>query len=123
MLAVVNGTDITKFINKKSYKVNAEKNFETWKDGNYLEHRIYTRPKVKGSFEVVLYGQDQTFTEDFLSLWNGAVDNDVVTISVFVQNHNKMEAIEAYFDITGTSHKDMINGNYCDKLTINIKEK
>lgn len=122
MLAIVNGTDITKHINSKSYKMNSSKNYQSWLDGNYREHRIYTRSKIQGSFTVILYGQDDILTQDFIDNWNGAVDNDVVTITLYVQNTNKMETIEAYFEFDGSFHREMINGEYCDKLSIKIEE-
>lgn len=123
MLVMVNNTDITEYINKKTYKMNAEKSYESWLDGNYREHRIYTRTKIEGSFEVALYGKNNMLTQNFLDLWNGAVNNEIVTMGVFVQNTNKFEMIEAYFEFDGKAHREMINGNYCDILTIKIIER
>ena len=123
MLAMVNNTDITEYINKKTYKMNAEKPYISWEDGNFREHRVYPRSKVEGSFEVALYGKNNMLTQNFLDLWNGAVDNELVTMGVFVQNTNKFEMIEAYFEIDGKTHREMINGNYCDILTIKITER
>lgn len=123
MLVTVNNVDITKYINPKTYKMNAEKEYESWLDGNYREHRIYTRTRIEGSFEVALYGQDNMLTQDFLDLWEGAVENEIVTMLVYVQNTNKMEAIEAYFEFDGKFHREMINGNYCDILTVKITER
>lgn len=123
MLAEINGIDITNYINEKSYKMNAVKSYESWLDGNFHEHRIYTRTKVTGSFEVALYGKNNMLTQNFLDLWESAVSNDIVTMLVFVQNTNKMEAIEAYFEFEGKSHRKMINGNYCDVLTVKITER
>ena len=123
MLVTVNNVDITKYINPKTYKMNAKKEYESWIDGNYREHRIYTRAKIEGSFEVALYGQDNMLTQNFLDLWEGAVNNNIVTMLVFVQNTNKLEAIEAYFEFSGKFHRKMINGNYCDVLTVKITER
>ena len=123
MLAIVNNVDITEYINPKTYSMNAEGTYESWEDGNYREHRIYIRKKIKGSFEVALYGQNNMLTQNFLDLWNGAVTNNIVTMLVYVQNTNQMEPIEAYFEFSGKFHREMINGNYCDKITIKITEK
>lgn len=123
MLVLVNNVDITEYINPKTYKMNAEKTYESWLDGNYREHRIYTRERIKGSFEISLYGQNNMLTQNFLDLWEGGVNRNVVTLLVYVQNTNQMEAIEAYFDFSGKFHREMINGNYCDVLTINILER
>ena len=122
MLISVGNVDITEYINPKTYKMNAEKSYESWLDGNYKEHRIYTRTKVKGSFEVALYGKNNMKTQDFLNLWDSAVSNDVVTLLAYVQNINKNTAVQAYFEFSGKFHREMINGDYCDVLTVKIEE-
>lgn len=123
MLVSINGVDLTPYISPKSYKMNAEDIYESWEDGNYREHRLVTRERIKGSFEIALYGQDGMTTQNFLDTWNGGVDNHVATLLVFVQNKNKNEAIEAYYKFSGTFHREMLNGDYCDKLTVEITER
>lgn len=123
MLVLINGVDLTPYINPKTYNMNAIKKYESWEDGNWIEHRIYQRAKIQGSFDVVLYGGNNMTTSNFLETWNGAVNNEVVIIKVFVQNTNTFELIEAYFDFDGKFHREMINGEYCDKLTIKIMER
>lgn len=123
MLASINGVDLTPYINPKTYKMNAEDVYESWQDGNFVEHRIYTRTRIKGSFEVALYGQNGMTTQGFLNAWNGGVNNHVATMYVFVQNKNQNEPIEAFFTFKGTFHREMINNQYCDKLTIEIVER
>ena len=123
MLVSIGGVDITPYINQKSYKMNAEDKYDSWEDGNLREHRIYTRAKIEGSFEVALYGQNGMTTQNFLDTWNSGVNNHIATMLVFVQNTNKNEAIEAYYKFEGTFHREMINGNYCDKLSVKIVER
>lgn len=122
-LVEIGNVDITPYINKQTYSVNAEETYESWLDGNYREHRIYTISKVKGSFEIALFGQNNMDTAAFLTLWNSVVENHIATVKVFVQNTNTLTEITAYFDFKGTFHREMINGNYCDRLTINITER
>ena len=123
MLVKLGNTDITDFINPKSYKVNVEKEYESWLDGNYNEHRIYTRQKVKGSFTVALYGKDNMTTQAFLDLWNACVNHNVATITVFVQNENVEKEIQCYYSHDGIFHREMVNDAYCDVLTVEIMEK
>lgn len=123
MLVSINGTDITDYINPKTYKMNAEKVYESWQDGNFIEHRIFVRDRIKGSFEVALYGQGGMTTQNFLDTWNGGVQNGVATMLVYVQNTNQNEPIEAFFDFKGKFHREMINHRYCDILTVEIMER
>lgn len=123
MLLIVNGVDLTDYINPSTYSVNALDQYESWMDGNLVEHRIYGRSRVAGTFDVFLYGKDGMDTDTFLSNWRQAVDNHILTATVFVQNLGYAKTINAFYTFEGTFHREMINGNYCDKLTVTIQER
>jgi hypothetical protein len=123
MLVFVGGTDITEFVNEKTYALNEEKTFESWKDGNFREHRIYTSKKVKGTFEVALYGASNMDLQAFLDLWNSEVNNEIITLGVHVNNTNEFRVINAYYAIVGNSHREIANGGFLDVLTIEISER
>lgn len=121
---VVNNTDLTAHIVSGSYDVNSEDQYESWKDGNYREHRIIATSKVSGSFDIACSNRTGSITlAEFLDLWNGAVDNGVVTIGLYVPNKDKFEALEAYFDIETKDHILSGDGNFIDVLKITIKER
>ena len=121
---VVNNTNITPYIVEGSYNVNSEDVYESWNDANKVEHRIVTTEKVKGSFEVVCSNRSCSITlANFLSLWNGAVDNKVVTIGCRVLNTDKFEALECYFSIKNTKHDLAGDGSFIDVLQIDITER
>ena len=122
-LVVVNNVDITPYMDWKSYKVAPKEDYEKWQDGNYVEHRIYTRSRLQGSFNVWLCGMNDMDTDAFMELWNGAVHNHVVTLGVYDQTQNRMRAIEAYYEITPSKHREMVNGNYFDIFKIEVYEK
>jgi hypothetical protein len=122
MLVSVNGIDITEHIDEKSYKMNSEDYYESWKDGNNREHRIYTGDKIRGEFLLALYGKDGVDMQEFLDIWNSAVDNHVVTLGVYVQNTNTTEMIEAYYTFTSSFHRKILGGNYFDKIKVSIQE-
>ena len=65
MLAMVNSTDITRYIDRDSYSMNSDKVFESWQDANYVEHRIPIRKRVSGKFKIRC-GKGLTFA-DFLT--------------------------------------------------------
>jgi hypothetical protein len=123
MLVSIGGVDITKYIDSKSYEMNSEADYKSWKDGWESEHRKYSIPKVKGSFTVTLYGgaNDNFLSlDEFIALWN---TNHLVTLTVFVENTNETKQIQAYYTFKGKAHHLMNNGNYFDQLTVEIKEK
>lgn len=119
-LALVNGVDITNFIDKDTYSVNAEDMYESWQNANFVEQRIYIRSRVSGSF-TIRCGKGLTYS-DFLANWEAAVEDRVVTIGLWVQNKNETEAIEAYYTFEGKKHVQHDNGAYYDEVTVHIEE-
>lgn len=123
MLVIVNGTDITPYINDSTYKIEAKTVSKEWEDGNFVTHKIVVREKISGKFRVALYGKDGMGLKEFLELWDSAVKNYVVTLSVFVQNKNKSELIEAFYDIKPVSHHEADSGVAVDVLEISLEER
>lgn len=122
ILATVGNTNITKYIIKNTYDVNAEPVFQSWTDGNYHDHRIYTRDKVKGSFDVIFFDDDNGAYQDFLTLLDSATNNRVLTIGLFVVNQSRFDAFNVYYTITGAQHAETTDGRMVNKMTIKIEE-
>lgn len=124
MRVVVNNTDITNYIVEGSYKMDSSDTYESWKDGNMREHRIIVSQKISGKFQVVCSNRSNSITlANFLTLWNGAVNNGVVTLGVYVLNTNSFEAIEAYYEIENVKHDRAGDGSFIDVLEITITER
>ena len=124
MKVVVNNTEITNYIVEGSYKMDSSDTYESWKDGNMREHRIVIAQKIVGSFQVVCSNRANSITlANFLTLWNGAVNNGVVTLGVYVLDTNSFEAIEAYYEIENVKHDRAGDGSFIDVLEIHITER
>ena len=124
MRVVVGGQDITKYILRDTYKMDSADSYESWKDGNFVEHRIVVTDKVSGSFDICLCDKTgQLSFDDFLDLWNSAVNNRVVTIGVYVTNKNTFEVLSAYFVLSSKEHIKKGDGEIIDILTIAIQER
>lgn len=123
MLAVINNTDITKHINASTYHVDAEDEFEEWKDGNFLKHRVITRERVKGSFDIVLMDMRGMSAEAFLSLLESATEHGALTITVWVNNRARLEVINAYYSIKAKKRNKLADGSYMDIWTITLEER
>lgn len=120
--AVIANTDISKNIIKDTYKVNTEPVFESWTDGNFREHRIYIRDRVKGSFDVIFFDEDNGAYQDFLDLLDSATTNRVLTLGLFVVNESKFEVFEVYYTIEQSQHAETIDGRMVNKMKIHIEE-
>lgn len=122
-LVVINETDITPYINWKTYSIKPEDVFEEWTDGNKVKHRIYTDPKISGSFDVWLCGWNDMDADAFITLFDNATNNHVTTMAIYNQVKNSVEAIEAYCRLIPKEHKEMMNGDYFDVYTVEVQQR
>lgn len=123
-LATVNNTDITNYIIKDTYEVNSEPVYTSWEDGNYVEHRVYPRDKVRGSFEIITFGTTpRTAFVDFLNILKAATTNHVLTIGLYVKNEGTFQALNCYYTVESTQHAVTDDGRYVDKAKISIEER
>lgn len=119
---IIGNYNITAHIVADSYRMDAEDLYESWQDGNYVEHRIITASKVRGSFEVACCNKGYTFS-DFMQVINDSDDNGVLTCAVFVTNKNEMKAISAYYSIENKKHELLADGSFIDVLEVTLTER
>lgn len=122
-LCFLGSTDITPYINWESYKIQTEDMYESWRDGNYVEHRIQIRTRLTGSFDVWLCGMNNMDTDTFLALVESATDEGIITMTLYDQTKNELKTIRGYVHIVPKSHNEMINGNYFDVYTVEVNER
>lgn len=123
-LAVVNSTDITNYIIKDTYEMNSEPVYTSWEDANYVEHRVYVRDKVRGSFEVITFGTTpRTALVAFLNILKAATSNNVLTIGLYVQNEGTFKALNCFYTVESTQHAVTDDGRYVDRAKISIEER
>ena len=123
-LAVVNSTDITDYIIKDTYEVNSEPVYTSWEDANYVEHRVYVRNKIKGSFEVITFGDaPRVALVDFLNILKAGTVNNVLTIGLYVQNEGTFQALNCFYTVESTQHSVTADGRYVDRAKISIEER
>lgn len=123
-LAVVNSTDITDYIIKDTYEVNSEPVYTSWEDANYVEHRVYVRDKVRGSFEVITFGTTpRTALVAFLDILKAATSNNVLTIGLYVENEGTFQALNCFYTVESTQHSVTDDGRYVDRAKISIEER
>lgn len=121
-LATIANTDITKYIIKDTFEVNAEPVFESWTDGNFHEHRIYIRDRVKGSFDVIFFDEDNGAYQDFLDLLDSATTNRLLTMGLFVVNQSKFDGFQVYYTLSQAQHAETTDGRMVNKMTMTIEE-
>lgn len=115
-------TDITALIVDGSYKMDAKDVYESWQDGNYVEHRIIVTSKVEGEFDVVLPSTG-TSLADFMDIIAAAEDNGVISALVDVTNKGATKVINAYYTLSNKTHAITASDNVVDVVTVHLKER
>ena len=118
---MIGTTPITDLIVDGTYKMDAKDQYESWKDGNYREHRVIVTSKVEGSFDVVL-PSDGTSLEDFMDIIRDSEVNGVITALVDVTNRGSVKAISAYYELDNKEHNITASGRVVDVVTVKLKE-
>lgn len=119
---MIGTTPITDLIVNGTYKMDAKDIYESWKDGNYREHRVIVTSKVEGSFDVVL-PSDGTSLADFMEIIRDSEVNGVITALVDVTNRGSAEAISAYYELDNKEHNITTSGRVIDVVTVKLKER
>lgn len=119
---MIGTTPITDLIVDGTYKMDAQDMYESWKDGNYREHRVIITSKIEGSFDVALKS-DQTSLADFMQIIRNAEVNGVITALVDVTNRGSAEAISAYYELENKTHDITASGRVVDVVTVKLKER
>lgn len=121
---IIGQTNISDYIVHDTYKMDSKAQYESWKDGNYVEHRIIITEKVEGEFNVVCSNLNGSITlENFMDIISDADNNGVITCNVYVTNKGVMEAIDAYYTIENESHTMKADGTFVDVLKVSLKER
>lgn len=121
---VIGQTNIKNYIIEGSYKMDSQDSYESWNDGNYVQHRVIVTTKVNGSFDVVCSNKTGDITlHDFYDIFANAQETGVVLCSVYVTNKGIQKTIEAYYKITNKQHTLLADGTFLDVVTVTIEEK
>ena len=121
--AIIGSTDISNLIVDGSYKMDLEPSYQSWEDGNYVEHRIYARQKIRGEFEVALGTKAGKTLPQFKTIISNATNNNVTTAAFYVTNKGTVEAVNAYVTLTSKEHILTADGSFIDVVSVEVTER
>ena len=121
--AIIGSTDISNLIVDGSYKMDLEPSYQSWEDGNYVEHRIYARQKIRGEFDVALGSKAGKTMAQFMTILNGATTNNVTLGTFYVTNKGTVEAVNAYVTLTSKEHILTADGSFIDVVSVEVTER
>lgn len=105
-LFTIGTTDLTKWERTEEHDVNRADVYETWTDGNWVDHRVIARTRITG--KVVLSFSRQSDLSAFITLLSSQRDAEgFYPITVWCSNTNTTETLNAYLDVAGDTKWDV----------------
>lgn len=112
-------TDLTPWEKTEAHAVNREDVFETWTDGNWIDHRVIVRTRITGT--VVLSFWKAADYAAFMTLLTTQRDAEgFYPVTVWCANTNTTETLNAYLDIVGETRFDVTAPIKHNTVTIQI---
>lgn len=115
-------TDLTPYVDIQNFDVNSEDIYESWTDGNFIEHREITRSRVIGKIKLG-FSDTTDFTNFQTLLSNNRNVNGYYPIQIHVNNTNSTESINAFISPEGSAKWDQKNGRQWLVLALEIRER
>ena len=120
---IIGQTNISDYIIEGTYEMDSTDIYESWKDANYVEHRIITTSKINGSFDVACCNKSGSIElSDFYNIFDDAATNGVITATVYVTNRGSVSAISAYYSLKNKEHTLLADGTFLDVITVELEE-
>lgn len=118
----INTTDLTAYVDIQNHKVNSSPVYETWTDGNYIEHREIVRQKISGKTKLGF--ETMTDFNAFLALLSSEQNlNGYYPITVYVNNTNTEAVINAFLELEGEAKWNIVNGRQWIVQTVTITQR
>lgn len=118
----ISSTDLTAYEKTEKHSVNKEDIFEEWTDGNWITHRVIARTRITGT--VTLSFSRETDYATFIALMASAKDtNGYYPITVWCNNSNTTETINAFLDFSGDTKWDVTAPIKHHDITVAITQR
>lgn len=122
VLMTIDGTDVTKYINESSYVMNSEPVTGEWVDANHYRHRNEYRRRVKGSFDLTFFTQNDY--NGFIDLLNSVKSGSTIVVTVYVGSDvNDLQTITAHYKIEMGKYRGINDGYSFNRMKMTIEER
>ncbi len=122
MFFKIGSTDLSQYADIQNYNINEADVFQSWTDGNWIDHRDITRKRISGA---VLLGFKTAASwsafQTLLASQRNAAGYYPVTL--YVNNTGTTETIDAFLDMTNATKWDLVNDRFWRVQTVKVTER
>lgn len=122
MFFKIGSTDLSQYADIQNYNINEVDVFQSWTDGNWIDHRDVVRTRITGT---VLLGFKtaaswSAFQALLASQRNAA---GYYPVTLYVNNTGTTETIDAFLDMTNATKWDLVNDRFWRVQTVKVTER
>ena len=122
MFFKIGSTDLSQYADIQNYNINEADVFQSWTDGNWIDHRDMVRTRITGT---VLLGFKtaaswSAFQTILASQRNAA---GYYPVTLYVNNTGTTETIDAFLDMTNATKWDLVNDRFWRVQTVKVTER
>jgi len=122
VLLKIGNTDVTAWLDRQNCQFNETDVFESWIDGNGLNHRNVSRTQITGK-AVAGFSKTADFSA-FRTLIEGERQTDgFFNVTAYINNTGETKVFQAFIDIVATAKWDWLNSRQWHVLTLNVTER
>ena len=122
MFFKIGSTDLSQYADIQNYNINEADVFQSWTDGNWIDHRDMVRTRITGT---VLLGFKtaaswSAFQALLASQRNAA---GYYPVTLYVNNTGTTETIDAFLDMTNATKWDLVNDRFWRVQTVKVTQR
>ena len=125
-LFIINETDFTEYVNRRSYTMHENNIIGTWVDVNHVTHGDLLRKKVKGSFKM-MFTNALKYNEFVTCVNQNRKADSKVPVTVYVDGRNAVASFNAFLDVSNVKpifSNDAYGGNpVVFGVTVSVEEE
>lgn len=118
----IGNTDLTAFVDKTAHSANKAEESSSWTDGNWIDHVETVRTRVTGS-DTLKFKRKTDFDTFFALLTSERNANHYYPITVWVDNTQTSETVNAFLSVTGDTVWDVTCPREWRGVTVSYRER
>lgn len=122
VLFKIGETDLTDYLDQQNFKMDKYDMFESWTDGNWVEHRVISRQKITGK-AAAGFSSAADFSAFCELLESEREDDGYYVVTAYINNTGTTETFEAFLSMSATSKWDWVNECQWIVQTITVTQR
>ena len=97
-------TDLTDYVDVQTYAVNREDVYDSWTDGNWIEHRVIARQRRSGTFSLG-FATAAAFSAWTTLLASAKTAGGYYAVTAYINNTGATDTFNAFLDVSNPEDK------------------